>query len=276
MKAKMLYLTVRRCFFLMAFPFLKSSPIEFVIIITAYNVEEYCIANIESAVNQQTGYPFEILYINDCSTDKTRMLIDTYVEEHNLKDKVRVIHNSKRVGCALGNLYNAIHSYADHKIIVNLDGDDALAHERVLERVAQEYQDPNVWMTYGQFMWCPQNQIGFCAELPQWVMDTNSFKRYNFVTTHLRTFKAGLFKHIKKEDLLYNGDFYQSAGDLAWIFPLLEMSSRGHIRFIPDVLYRYNNYNPLCDHNKDYALQRQLTYEIYAKKPYEPLDSLGA
>lgn len=108
-------------------------------------------------------------------------------------------------------------------------------------------------------------------------MEANCFRQYDkvpFVTTHLRTFKAALFKRIKKEDLLYNGEFYPVAGDLAWIFPLIEMSSKGHVRFIPDVLYYYNNYNPLCDHNKNYALQRQFTYEIYAKKPYEPLDNL--
>ena len=253
----------------------KTDPIEFVVIIPSFNNENHYLRNLESIVNQQVDAIFEVIYINDCSTDRTGMLVDAFVKERHLEDKVKVIHNTYPMGNALGNLYNVIHTCADHKIIVNLDGDDWLAHDKVLARVAKEYEDPNVWMTYGQFMWYPLNTIGFCAELPQWVMDTNSFKQYNFVTTHLRTFKAGLFKRIKKEDLLYKGEFYPSAGDLAWIFPLLEMASKGHIRFIPDVLYYYNCHNPLCDHNKDYSLQRALTYEIYAKKPYEPLDSLA-
>ena len=252
----------------------KKHPIEFVVIIPSYNNENYYFRNLESVVNQQVDALFEIIYINDCSTDKTPVLVDAFVKERHLEGRVKVIHNAHPVGNSLGNLYNVIHRCADHKIIVNLDGDDFLAHDKVLARVAEEYKDPNVWMTYGQFMWYPQNIVGFCAELPQWVMDTNSFKKYNFVTTHLRTFKAGLFKRIKKEDLLYNGEFYPSAGDLAWVFPLLEMASKGHIRFIPDVLYHYNYNNPLCDHNKNYSLQRALTAEIYEKKPYEPLESL--
>lgn len=114
---------------------------------------------------------------------------------------------------------------------------------------------------------------GFCKPLPQGVMDTNSFRRYDFVTTHLRTFKAGLFKRIHREDLMYKDDFYPMAGDLAWLFPMLEMASKGHIRFIPDILYLYNHKNPSSDHNKNLELQQELTYEIYSKRPYEPLDS---
>lgn len=140
--------------------------LEFVIIIPSYNNEEYYFRNLESVVHQKVDAPFEIVYINDCSTDRTGMLVDAYVKERHLEDKVKVIHNSQRVGNALGNLYTAIHECADHKIIVTVDGDDFLAHDRVLARLQQEYADPNVWMTYGQFMYYPQNSLGFCAELP--------------------------------------------------------------------------------------------------------------
>ena len=252
----------------------SKHTVEFVIVIPSYNNERYCIQNLESVLNQEVDAPFEVIYINDCSTDATGSLVDEFLHTHPLKDKVKVIHNAQRVGTSLGNLYYAIHTCADHKIIVNLDGDDYLAHSGVLARLKQEYDDPSVWVTYGQFIWYPQNYPGFCREIPQWVLDSNSIRKYDFVTTHLRTFKAGLFKRIKKEDLLYNGEFYPMAGDMAWIYPILEMASKGHIRFIPDVLYLYNHENPISDHNKNVDLQMSLTYEIIAKPPYEPLDSL--
>jgi hypothetical protein len=42
----------------------------------------------------------------------------------------------------------------------------------------------------------------------------------------------GLFKKIKKEDLLYEGEFVLMSWDIAMMFPMLEMESKGHIAFI--------------------------------------------
>ena len=83
-----------------------------------------------------------------------------------------------------------------------------------------------------------------CIELPQNVIENNSIRKFKWVTTHLRTFYAGLFKKIKLEDLLMDGEFFPRCADLSTMFPMIEMAGY-HIKFIPEVLYLYNDRNPL-------------------------------
>ena len=251
----------------------KPQPIEFVVVITSYNNEKFYERNLDTLVNQKLEWPYEVVYVNDCSHDRTGPLVDEYIKEHKLENLVRVIHNEQNVG-ALENLYNVIHACPDHKIIVTIDGDDFTAGDHILARIAKEYEDENTWMTYGQLAYYPENCGSFCEEIPAWVKETNSFRQYKWVTSQPRTFRAGLFKRIKKEDLLYEGKFYPMAWDLAIMYPMLEMAAKGHIRFIPDVLYYYNHHNPISDHNKNKDLQMKMTMDVVNKKPYKALESL--
>ena len=42
--------------------------------------------------------------VDDCSTDRTGQIMDNYVSENHLEDRVTVIHNPKRIGM-LENIY---------------------------------------------------------------------------------------------------------------------------------------------------------------------------
>jgi hypothetical protein len=65
----------------------------------------------------------------------------------------------------------------------------------------------------------------------------------------MRTWKSWLWKKIKEEDLKdVSGNYWSVAGDLSFMFPMLEMSGENHFKYIPDVLYIYNESNPLNDH----------------------------
>ena len=191
---------------------------EFVILITSYKNERWAADNLKSACHQYSTLPYEVVCINDCSPDRTGEIIDTYVKEHNIASKVKIIHNKTRFG-ALANIYAAVHSIPDHKIIVSLDGDDTLHDNNVLLRLEKEYKDPDVWLTYGSFTPTWEYLRG---GLPEKIVRTKKIRRFKFVTHHLRTFKAGLFKKIRKEDLLYQGAFFPMAWDLAIMFPMLE------------------------------------------------------
>lgn len=243
---------------------------ELVVLVPSYNNEGYCYPNLNSIAQQNV--PFRVIYINDCSTDKTGQFVDFYTHINKFESQCTVIHNEKRVG-ALANLYKIIHTLPDHAIVVLVDGDDFLAHDKVLERVLQEYANKNIWMTYGQMAYYPEGRT-LCEPCPQHVLDENSFRSYRWVTSHLRTFYAGLFKRIKKEDLLYEGDFFQAAWDFAIMLPMLEMASRGHIAFIPDVLYLYNHHNPISVHNERLEFQTRMGSFIRHKPKYTPIELL--
>lgn len=258
--------------------------VEFVILVTSYNNEKYVTRNLDSIVKQRSTNPYQIIIVEDGSTDRTGQLMDDYVKKHKLPESfIKIIHNKVRVGSALENIHTTIHKHIpDHKVVVCCDGDDTLSFNGVLERLEQEYKDPDVWMTFGRFVVYPAGEFwSLCWGYPEEVIREHSFRQCSNVPSHLKTFKAGLFKKIKKEDLLYEGKFFKKAWDMAMLFPMLEMCApkgargKNHSVFIADtVLYVYNWDNQISDGHTGRDEQIMLDRFIRAKPPYEPLDHL--
>ncbi|HEY9838671.1 MAG TPA: hypothetical protein V6D27_17445, partial [Vampirovibrionales bacterium] len=93
-----------------------------------------------------------------------------------------------------------------------------------------------------------------------------------WMTSHLRTFKYLLWRNIKLEDLQdENGNFYRMAGDLATMFPMLEMAAE-RSRFIPETLLIYNRSNPLNADKIDGNLQLAIDQKIRSSQKYQRLE----
>jgi glycosyltransferase involved in cell wall biosynthesis len=249
----------------------SHSEIFFTVIVPSYNNERWVKKNLNSIFSQDYPY-FRVIYINDASKDRTGELVQQYIKKHNLQHKCTYIENKTNQG-ALYNLYYAIHSCHDKEVVVTVDGDDWLAHSQVLTRVSQEYQDSNVWMTYGNFV-TNQRNVSCCDYYNPEIIQKNTFRTDRWKASHLRTFYAQLFKLIQYRDLQYQGRFFKVAWDLAMMFPMLEMAQERH-RFIPDVLYVYNVENILNDF-KVYP-KEQLDMDTYIREnmaPYSRIDNL--
>lgn len=246
---------------------------EIVVVIPSYNNKEYYEKNLGSALGQEYSN-FTVLYYDDCSTDGTGQLVQEFIEKYDHKHRVTLIRNEERK-LALANHWAAAHSSSDHAIIVNLDGDDWFAHKHALQRINQEYQDSDVWLTYGQFRQSPSGVLGSSCLIPMDIIERNAFREHRWSTSQPRTYYAWLFKKIKCESLFFNGDFIKSAWDLAFMFPMLEMAGF-HIRFIPDVLYIYNKNNPINDYKIDVKLQLSMDRYIRSQPKYMPLDTMMA
>lgn len=241
-----------------------------VVIIPSYNNSRWYAQNLDS-VFMQIYENYRVIYINDCSTDNTGFAVQEYVKEHHCQEKITIIHNEQRYGVS-HNLYHAIHSCDDWDIIINLDGDDRLAHEHVFLRINQEYANPHVWLTYGDFELFPfRYYLGVCSQLPSWVIEKNAYRDYKWSTSHLRTYYAGLFKKINRADLLYNDNFYMVAADLAIMFPMLEMAAERSM-FIAEILYNYNFSNPLSDFRRASRLQRTMEEHIRSLPRYHRIE----
>jgi len=244
-----------------------------VVIIPSYNNRQWYARNLASVFAQDYNEEFRAIYIDDGSSDGTGELVQEYIAERNSGSgaSLTLIHNSVRTG-ALQNLYNTIRDCADDEVVILLDGDDWLAHNGVLRAINEVYTDTDCWMTYGQYRSWPDNAIGLSKEMPYEIIKANGFREHGWCSSHLRSFYAWLFKLINKNDLLApDGAFYQMAWDQAIMFPLLEMS--GHrATFINEVLYIYNNANPINDCKIDRELQRQLEMDIRGRARYRRLD----
>jgi len=251
------------------------------IVITGYKNKQWFHNALDSALNQNYEN-FRIIYIDDASPDGTADEVDAYLADHPRAEKVTFIKNKERCR-KLKNIYNAYHSIDDWNIIVQLDGDDWLAHENVLQKINTIYSTNNVWLTYGQFknfgLYCGRkNGAGYCKATPKCAITSTHFrKKAVFMYMHLRTFYAWLFKSIKLESLLaiditnFKGNFYPYANDAAFMYPMLEMA-RHHFMFVPQVLYICNRTNPLCGFKKETRLQRRCHLEIKnCYNSYQPL-----
>lgn len=261
------------CIFALWFASLEAAPPTwFVIVSPSYNNAKWCVRSLNSVRRQ--NYPhWSLVYVNDASTDDTRVRVERFIEKYQLKDKIQLINNEQRSG-AMANFYNVISSLDPKVVVVTLDGDDRLAHGGVLELLAQVYADPNVWMTYGNYRTEPGHVPSLCAPFPDEVLRKRSFRKHPWVSSHLRTYRAKLFQKVKRADFMWHGFFVPSACDVAIMMPLLELASLGHIRYIPEVLYLYNVGNPIRDVTVNGRLQINITKYIRSRKPYKPLKTL--
>lgn len=98
------------------------------VLMTVYNGEKYLAEAIDSVLNQ-TFRNFELIIVNDGSTDKTKGLIKMYMK----KDK-RIVYLEEKENKGFGNWHNILNkglSKAKGKYIARLDADDICYKERL-------------------------------------------------------------------------------------------------------------------------------------------------
>lgn len=238
----------------------------FVFLICSYNNEKYYEKNLHSALEQDYRN-YRIVYIDDCSTDQTYALVSEYIKKYPER-KVELIRNPVNQGM-MSNAYHAINRMKNEEIVIFLDGDDWLPHDQVLKILNTAYQNPDVWLTYGQHLEYPNSMVGFCKPLRKKDF-LGDIRKQDFIFSHLKTAYAGLFKQIKKEDLELDGRFVSMAPDVAFMYPMLEMA-RDHAFFLSNILYVYNMENPAAEWRRNLAMQDTIAKVIQARKPYKML-----
>ena len=253
-------------------PCIANDSVEFFILICSYNNAQWCKKNLDS-VFRQTYRRWKIYYIDACSTDGTGEIVDAYIQKRGFSRKCTVVHKTTRTS-ASENFYYAIKDCDPHKVVVQLDGDDWLPHSRALEKVATAYKDPSVWMTYGSYRTLPPVYVGPQMAYPEDVKKDCSFRQYRWLYAPLRTFYAALFHKIPMEEFLDEGRFIKVTHDMAFGFPLLEMASKGHSRFIIQALYMYNYSNPMSDFRSARQEQYRVERLVRSRPSYTPLDTL--
>jgi len=120
--------------FLPAHKFIQK---KLVVVIPSYNNQEWYQKNLDSVFNQNYEN-YRIIYINDASTDKTGELVEKYVKEKKQNHRVSLIKNTSQEG-ATANRYKGSHLCKDDEIVLILDGDDWLAHNKVMQVINKTY-----------------------------------------------------------------------------------------------------------------------------------------
>ena len=235
-----------------------------IILTTAYNCEKYVEKSLFSIMSQRYK-DFTCYITDDMSTDNTVSIVHKTIKNDS---RFILIENQSKL-YQPGNYDQIINSknIDDDEICVEVDGDDWLSDSNVFTRINEVYKDPNVWMTSGSFKY-HDGRDGFANPPTQFT----DIRKQTFTLSHLRTWKSWLWKKIKEVDLRdENGNYWNVAGDLAFMFPMFEMSGEEHYRFLPNTNYIYNESNPINDHKVNMSNVINTVNKIRNKKPYTKL-----
>ncbi len=241
----------------------------FTIVIPAYNCEDWVDWNLNSALRQEYEN-YDIIYVDDCSTDGTFQRASSILQE---SEKKFTIVSNNRNRKALYNLYTQIHASQDGTVIVTLDGDDALAGTNVLNILNEFYKDPNCWMTVGSYV---QND-NYMVVSPSVTEDywNQNIRKAPWSFSHLRTFRKELFCKIDEKDLKdLDNRFYQCTFDRAMMYPMVEMSGKDRVRLVSDILYIYNRKNPISVDRVHRYDQLRIENQISQKSQYKRIETL--
>ena len=234
------------------------------ILTTTYNCENYIERCLFSIMGQRFR-DFKCYITDDLSTDKTRDKIKEII-----KDDPRFILIENHSKFFQPGNYDQIIRWRNldgDEICVEVDGDDWLPNSNVFSKIDEIYQDKDVWMTSGSFKY-HDGRNGFNSP----ITNVDNIRKSNFTLSHMRTWKAWLWKKIEVDDLKdSDGNYWSVAGDLSFMWPMIEMSGLEHFRFISDVLYIYNESNPINDHKIDLNKVRKIHEKISNKTPYKKI-----
>ena len=236
-----------------------------IIVTTAYNCQDYIEKCIGSLMGQNFT-DFKCYITDDLSTDNTVNIVKNMIKGD---DRFILIENKVKM-YQPGNYDQVIRNnpnISDDEIIIEIDGDDWLPNSKVLNKLDEIYSNSNIWITNGSFKYS-SGQNGFSSK-----QKIDEYLRINRMTcSHIRTWRAFLWRKINEEDLKdENGEYWKVTGDLAFMFPMLEMSGEEHYRFIDEVMYVYNEQNPLNDHKVDLGLVNEIANKIRSKKKYQKI-----
>lgn len=238
----------------------------FRVITTCYNAEKYIKRCLES-LQKQNREDWVCYVVDDLSTDDSRGIVSKMAWTD---PRIILITNEKKT-YQVGN-YAKIMSrddILDDDICLTLDGDDWLPSSDVLDKVSEAY-DHGSWMTYGQFLqWDGKGySLGFAGPPPIW----DSLRAARYTTTHLRTWKAFLWRKIDPRDLRKSdGSVIKAGGDTAFMYPMLEMAGPFRSTYIPYPMYIYNVETSDNVHKHSLEEQHATAMEIRRRKPYERL-----
>lgn len=253
------------------FTFPKSNSERRIIVVTPfYNAENYIEKCIRSVAAQDYDNYNHIL-IDDQSTDNSytiaRQTIDSLPPK--LQDQFITIHNADNRG-AVRNQIETIRQYVNNDdIVILLDGDDWLAYRNDIFTYINTLHHDGADFTYGSCWSLADNIPLISQEYPKAIRESKNFRDHKFnwgmPYTHLRTFRGSLLKHETDEPFTdETGQWYKAGGDNSVFYTAIENAS--NVVCVQEILYVYNDLNPLNDYKVNDEEQRKTANQIQRKK----------
>ena len=217
------------------------------VITPVYNAERYIERCIKSVLSQDYDN-YHMYIIDDCSTDNTYSIAKKYE-----CDKLTVIKNNINKGAPRNQIETLRDKCSLDDIVMLLDGDDWLVNNNQLFHFYNNLYDGTTEFSYGS-CWSIVDNIPLIAQhYPESVKKNRSYKNHRFnwnmPYTHLRTFKRYLLEKVNDNKFKdEKGNWFKAGGDGSVFYALIEQADPDKVKVVTDIVYNYNDANPLNDY----------------------------
>ena len=193
------------------------------ILMPVYNAEPYLSEAILSMLNQ-TYTDFELIILDDCSTDRSADVIQTFSD-------TRIIYHRNEVNCGLANNLNSGLKLAKGKYIARMDGDDISLPHRLQTQVDFLESHPDIDLcSCAMQMFGADNQLWVRDRDPEQVKITMMF--YTAVLHASSVFRRDVFE---QNNLYYKQETFPAEDYDLWA----RAAFFCRMVNLPDVMYLY-------------------------------------
>lgn len=229
------------------------------IIIPIYNIENY-INECVNSILEQTFKKYEIILVDDGSTDKSPDICDKLARENK---SIRVVHKENG---GLSDARNAGINSAKGKYLMFVDGDDLLYNKTCLEKIEKELGTSDI-LQYKMVYYYPNNKFIELKDIVN-IENENSFedKLYKLICNGEISISA-CDKIISREYLLKNDLFFEKnliSEDVHWSLNLYINKPTIKVLNSPIYVYRKKRENSITNtKNKEKTIKSELKILAY-------------
>lgn len=219
------------------------------IILPVYNGADHIVGAVESIIDQ-TYWNWELIIVNDCSTDNTLEIVNVYVQKDS---RISVINNEKNL--KLPSALNVGFSYA-HGDYLTWTSDDNMYKPEAIEHLVKElHEDSQLAMVYSDYTIIDtDNCVVGEGKLPKPLyLVTGNVCGACFLYTAKIAKKVGAY-----DKALFLAEDYDY-----W----LRIYREGLIRHIPENLYYYRHHSSSLTETRKDSINMQ-TYKAIEKNFY--------
>lgn len=218
------------------------------VLMAVYNSEKYVAQAVESILNQ-TLSEFELLVIDDGSTDRSRLILEEYTAED---PRIRLISRENR---GIPRTRNELLAQASAELIAVMDSDDVAMPERLARQVDFLQQHPQV-VCLGSAYALIDAKGRWLTQLPLPLTDAEIQQKA--LAGHASIFQpcAMMRRAVVQQVGGYDETMTQAEDLDLW----LRLGEVGELANLPDVLVQYRLHSNSVS-EQDCALQRQKAQE---------------
>ncbi|MCR5608895.1 MAG: glycosyltransferase family 2 protein [Lachnospiraceae bacterium] len=170
------------------------------IIMPSWNTDKYIAKSIQCVINQ-TYENWELIIVDDCSTDNTDNVVAGFLSD----SRIKYIHNEKNSGAAISR--NRALREADGEWIAFLDSDDLWTPDK-LEKQVKFMKDNDYVLSYTEYEKIDEgdNPLNIYVSGPDCVNKKKMY-RYDYIGQLTMMYSTKYFGLIQIKDIKKNNDY---------------------------------------------------------------------